>query len=86
QWVPAAGDGNGGCMVDVMGWVATGVGVSCDDGDGIASGGEDGVDGEMVVAIVGTSPENYSGGRSRWAAPEKYGRGEGIVFKVFVCV
>ncbi|GJY18921.1 putative ribonuclease H-like domain-containing protein [Tanacetum coccineum] len=27
-----------------------------------ASDGEDGVDGEMVVAIIGTSPENYSGG------------------------
>ncbi|GKC18102.1 hypothetical protein Tco_1014884 [Tanacetum coccineum] len=29
-----------------------------------ASGGEDGVDGEMVAAIVGTWPENYSGGQN----------------------
>ncbi|GKD20995.1 hypothetical protein Tco_1222698 [Tanacetum coccineum] len=64
QWVPAAGDGNAGCMVAIMGWVATSVGVSCDDGDGIASGGEDGVDGEMVVAIVEISLGNYSGGQN----------------------
>ncbi|GJW47794.1 retrovirus-related pol polyprotein from transposon TNT 1-94 [Tanacetum coccineum] len=33
-----------------------------------ASGGEDGVDGEMVAAIVGTSPENYSGGHRHGGA------------------